>query len=168
MKVRSVREGGCSPDGKLGGVETITKVSADIGASGDVLGEIGGGLVDNLLPEGVGMGDVVGEEIEKHTAALLGYHAVLESVDSSGSGVGGGQAGRGDVRGVDDLAEAVVYLLGGSSLVCPNVDQLPCMSGNKLHMYIMLPGYPATRTWRHGDSCLLPESTRRCLVTKDD
>lgn len=122
VKVRSIREGGCSPDGELGGVETITKVSADIGASGNIFGEIGGGLVDNLLPKGVGMSDVVGEEVEEYTSALLGNHAVLQSVDPSGSGVGRGQAGRGDVGGVDGLAEAVVHLFGSSSLICVNID----------------------------------------------
>lgn len=87
-KIRSVRERRRSPDGKLGGVETITKVSADIGASGNVLSEIGGGFIDNLGPEVVGMGDVVGKETEKDIAALLGNHAVLQGVDSSGGGVG--------------------------------------------------------------------------------
>lgn len=120
VKIRSVRGWGRSPNGKLGGVEAITKVAADIGASGNVLGGIGGGLIDYLGPEGFGVGDVVGKETEEDITAFLGDHAVLQGVDSSGSGVGRGQAVRGDVSGVDGLAEPSVYLLGGSSLVCDN------------------------------------------------
>lgn len=118
VKIRSVRERGRSPDGKLGGVEAITKVATDIGASGNVLGEIGGGLINDLGPEGVGMGDVVGKETEEDITALLGDHAVLQSIDSSGGGVGRGQAVRSDVGGLDGLAQASIYLLGGSGLVC--------------------------------------------------
>lgn len=118
VKIRSVRERGRSPDGKLGGVEVITKVATDIGASGNVLGEIGGGLINDLGPEGVGMGDVVGKETEEDITALLGDHAVLQSIDSSGGGVGRGQAVRSDVGGLDGLAQASIHLLGGSSLVC--------------------------------------------------
>lgn len=121
VQIRSVRERGRSPDGELGGVEAITKVSADISAGGDILGEDGGRLLDNLLPELVGTGDVVCEKVEEHAAALLGDHTVLQGVHSSRGGVGSGQAVRGDVSRVDGIAEALVDLLGGSSLVCAHL-----------------------------------------------
>lgn len=120
MKIRSVRERRRSPDGKLSGVETITKEATNVGASGDVLGKIGRGLVDDLGPELIGMGDVVGKETEEDIAALLGNHAVLQSIDSSGGGVGRGQAVRGDVGGMDDLTQTSMHLLGSSSLVYEN------------------------------------------------
>lgn len=134
MKIRSVRERRRSPDGKLSGVETITKEATNVGASGDVLGEIGRGLVDDLGPELIGMGDVVGKETEEDIAALLGNHAVLQSIDSSGGGVGRGQAVRGDVGGMDGLTQTRMHLLGSSSLVYENdlISYVLCIIADKL------------------------------------
>lgn len=123
VQVLCVGERRGSPDGKLGGVEAITKVPADVGAGGDVLSEVGGRLTDNLLPEVVGVGDVVSEEIEKHTAALLSDHAVLQGIYAGRSGVGGAEAVRGDVGRVDDTTQATEDLLSSSSLVYTSLSQ---------------------------------------------
>lgn len=58
VQVCSIREGRGGPDGKLSGVEALSEIATNIGTGRDVLGEVGGRLTSNLLPEVVGFGNV--------------------------------------------------------------------------------------------------------------